>query len=150
MHAGLPFLFKKQTSNKKIEVFQRAATARICFRKDAQVFLRVISFFFSPHFLSRTLPRVGRSSRAHTRIFKSNLAYKYKYQRVWPDSSSFFPPILQERSPSSVSSRAATGGLQTAATERSTCTFTRQTSPICAKCVTSPTHIPAPYGNTWR
>lgn len=61
---------------------------------------------------------------------------------------SFFP--LQERSRSSVSLRAATEGLQTAATERSTCTFTRRTSLICARCVTSHTHIPALSGNTWR
>uniref|UniRef100_A0A3Q3IKF0 Citramalyl-CoA lyase, mitochondrial n=1 Tax=Monopterus albus TaxID=43700 RepID=A0A3Q3IKF0_MONAL len=50
----------------------------------------------------------------------------------------------KERNRSSVSLRAATEGLQTAATERNTCMFTRRTSLIFAKCATSPTHIPAP------
>lgn len=62
----------------------------------------------------------------------------------------FFISFLQERNRSSVSLRDATEDLQTAATERNTCTFTRRTSHISAKCATSLTHIPALYENTWR
>lgn len=71
-----------------------------------------------------------------------------KWKLFLTELISYFP--LQERSRSSVSLRAATEGLQTAVTERSTCTFTRRTSLICARCVTSHTHIPALSGNTWR
>lgn len=45
---------------------------------------------------------------------------------------------------------AATDDSQIAVTARNTCTCTRQTNHICAKCATNPTHIPAPCGNTWR
>ena len=58
--------------------------------------------------------------------------------------------FLQEKSRFSVNLKDVTDGLQTAVTERNTCTFTRRTSHTFAKCVTSPTPIPAPYANTWR
>lgn len=52
--------------------------------------------------------------------------------------------VFQEKNLSSVNSTAVTGVSPTAVTGRSTCTFTRLTSHICANCATSLTLIPAP------
>jgi len=56
----------------------------------------------------------------------------------------------QGRNHFSVSMRDVIGASRTAVTERSTCTFTRQTNRICAKCVTSPTLTPVLFESIWR
>lgn len=56
--------------------------------------------------------------------------------------------LLQVRNLSNVNLKDVTGALPTAATARSTCTCTPRTSPISAKCATSPTRTLAPCEST--
>ena len=70
-----------------------------------------------------------------------------------PDSIPPPPPplrfcLLQVRNLLNVNLKAVTDALPTAATARSTCMCTPRTSPISAKCATSPTRTRAPCAST--
>lgn len=126
--------------------------------KDAWNFVTIVTakrVAFNPAFYLHFFKMDGISNTLHSTFTTdwfctSSCCYTLQPEAVSKTSFLFFISFLQERNRSSVSLRDATEDLQTAATERNTCTFTRRTSHISAKCATSLTHIPALYENTWR
>lgn len=80
------------------------------------------------------------------------LMSKLNWCRQCTETQSLCFCLFQGRSLSNVSLTVVTGNLPTVVTGRSTPMSTRVTSLTTAKwgAVTSPTHIPAPWGNTWK